>query len=153
MQHLPTYWRSQDGHVFSEDRLINDTVSGLQLGKIVVLDDYNGRGGMLPFRHPELKMIRYDAWTEGMVLAIQQGESGKTYLTELFRLYDCICLPDLDLLAGKDFITELLAWAILDVLPDVRIVIHGNQLSLLVSYLLELVGDNAVHYSICRDEW
>ena len=152
MQQPLTYWKDRDGHVISEDRLIEDISAGRYAEKIVVLDDYNGRGGIVPFRHPEMKMIRFDAWIEGMILAIHQGDTGKAYLTELFRQYDCICLPDLDFLCGKSATMELLATAILAVLPQVRIVIHGNQLIMLAPYLLELLGDRTVCFSICRDE-
>lgn len=118
----------------------------------MVLDDYNGRGGIVPFRHPVMKMIRYDAWTEKVILAIHRGDLTKVCLTELFCKYHCICLPDLDLLDGKPSTMELLAGAILDALPRAQIVIHGNQLAPLVPYLLELLGDNKVYFSICRDE-
>lgn len=121
-------------------------------GKVVVLDDYNGRGGIVPFRHPGMKMIRYDVWTEEVILAIHRRELAKTCLTELFCQYLCICLPDLDLLNGKTSTMELLSGAILDALPRVQIMIHGNQLDLLVPYLLELLGDNMVYFSICRDQ-
>ncbi len=152
MQQPSTYWKAQDGHIISEDRLISDVISGLYTGKVVVLDDYNSRGGIVPFRHPGMKMIRYDAWTEKAVAAIQAGKSGRATLAELFRQYPCICLPGLDFLEDRQATTEMLFTAMLEVMPAVQFVIMGNQLPMLAPRLLEWLGDRKVYFSICRDQ-
>ena len=93
MQYLSTYWMARDGHIVSEEKLIGDTLSGQFAGKVLVLDDYNGRGSIVPFRHSGMKMIRYDAWTKMVILVIHQGNPAKASLSELFCRYPCVCLP------------------------------------------------------------
>lgn len=147
-----TYWKDSNGHIISEDTLITDVMLGMYSGKVVVLDDYKGRGGIVPFRHPEMKMIRYDAWTEKAVVAIWDGNSGRATLAELFRQYPCICLPDLDFLEDRESTTELLLAAMLEAMPAVQFVVMGNQLTVLAPHLLEWLGDRVAYFSICRDE-
>ena len=85
MQQPPTYWKDLNGHIISEDKLIGYVMSGRYSEKVVVLDNYKGRGGIVPFPRPEMKTIRYDAWTERAVAAIQSGNSGRAVLAELLR--------------------------------------------------------------------
>lgn len=151
MSHLPTYWKAPDGHVISEDDLIAAVFSGQFSGKILVLDDYCDRGGILSFRHTGLKSIRYDTWTEAIIAAIHRGESAREHLAAVFRQYPYICLPDLDLLRWKNSTMELLSRAIMDAHPRTQFILHGNQLSLQAHYLIELLEEHIICYSICRD--
>lgn len=151
MQQPLTYWKDPEGHIISEDKLIDSVIAGEYDGRIVVLDDYKGQGGIVPFRHPGMKMIRYDAWVEMAVNAIIEQGDANACLTGLFRQYKCVCLPDLDFLEGRDATTEVLVRAIRDVTSTVQLVLSGNQLPLTVPYLLELLGEHTVCFSICRN--
>lgn len=151
MSYLPTFWQSADGNIFSEDTLITRLLAGECAGRAVILEDYQNLGARLPLRHPALKVIHYDDWITGVITAIQAGNSAGTYLNALFHSYESICLPDMDLIHGKDATIELLVQAMLETLPKTNIVILGDQLSMLAPYLLELLEGRSLHYTICRD--
>ena len=151
MSYLPTFWRSADGDILSEDKLISRFLVGEFTGRAIILEDYKNLGARLPFRYPALKVIQYDDWTTGVITTIRARNNGTSYLRELFRSYESICLSDMDLLCGKDATTELLAHAILDSLLKTNIIILGDQLSLLTPYLLELLKGHSMRYSICHD--
>lgn len=149
MHHLPTYWQSPDGEILSEDKLVDQVLSGAFAGRVLVLDDYKSRGAALPFRHKELKMIQYNNWLTGVIIAICAGDSGRSYLRDLLQSYEYICLPDMELIRGMDSTAELLARAVLETLPKTNIIILGNQLSMLAPYLLSLLEERFVCYKIC----
>ncbi len=151
MSYLPTFWQSADGDILAENQLISRFLAGEFTGCAIILEDYKNLGARFPFRHPVLKVIRYDDWITGVITTIQAGSSGTSYLHELFQSSEYICLPDMDLLCGKEATTELLAHAILDSLPKANIVILGDQLSMLTPFLLELLEGHSLRYTICRD--
>lgn len=151
MSYLSTFWQSSDGSILSEDKLIDRLLVGEFSGYAVILEDYRNLGAKLPFRHQNLKVISYSEWTTSIVAAIQAGKSARSHLYKLLSASEHICLPDIDLIHGKDSTTELLAQTILEALPKTNIVILGDQLSMLAPYLLKLLNGHSLCYTICRD--
>lgn len=151
IHYLPTYWSASDGMIISEDALFSQMIQNNFAGKAIVLDDYKSHGAEFPYHHSDLHVIAYDEWIGGVIASIKAGENPIQHLRDFFGSYRNICLPDLDLLHGKDSTSGLLAQGILEALPATNFFLIGNQLTVLAPHLLEALAGNTLYYCICTD--